>query len=83
VRFGYQLAATVANWILTPGAGRQVFSITGDVTVMSEHWIEQEPLSLTLDVGFARWTWKEVTPHIAAGRVSVQVHGRPHVEHLN
>jgi hypothetical protein len=79
VVFGYQVAAKIGSWELTPKTDESMF-FTGTWTEIDDYWMTQEPLSLALRVGRTQWEWASVTPVRDNQYIHITVIGKPVVE---
>ena len=84
LRAGYQVAAQLGPWTLTvvededcPGPRR--YRYTARVLAVSDYWLTHTPISLSVDVGAARWTWPDVQPVIADQQITVSLTGTPSI----
>lgn len=76
LKVGYQQAATLGDYTLTTlGAG--TYRVEASVVETNACWLSQGPLTLEIEVGPQRWSWREVSVELDGGRVSCTVSGRP------
>jgi hypothetical protein len=71
IRHGYQRAAVIKKWTL------EHETIEGTPSEVHPFWIEQRPLDVSLDLGRARWKWRNVQLLECAKVVRLRVKGSP------
>lgn len=76
IRVGYQTAATLGPYTLTP-AGQETWEVSAAVQTADAFWLTQAPRVLELAVGQQRWRWPADGLMVASGTVTGTVTGRP------
>ena len=76
IKVGYQTAATLTSFVLSPDAPN-VWTVEASVVTADAFWLTQRPQTLELTVGKQRWSWAGVSLEIGAGVVRGTVSGRP------
>jgi hypothetical protein len=71
IRHGYQRAAKISKWQLEHEV------IEGTPVEVHPFWIEQRPLDVVIDLGKARWKWRNVELLECAKVVRLRVKGSP------
>lgn len=79
VRCGYQVAARLGSWEMSPkiGAGPNVENFKAAVSDVDEFWIAQEPLALVVKVGRTVWTYEPVTVVVDGRVLHADLRGKP------
>lgn len=76
LKVGYQTAATLGRYELTtlePG----YYAFEAAVVEQDDFWLSQGPLTLQVEVGPSRWSWRVESVELGAGKVRCTVHGSP------
>lgn len=76
VRYGYQLAARLGAWEVTPES-QNTMRLRADLQECDAYWSTQSPLSVALAVGRKRWVWEVGSVELAGGIARAQLVGRP------
>ncbi len=76
IRVGYQTAAILGSFSLTP-VGPNQWEVQATVTQADAFWMSQSPRTLELSVGQQRWRWPATGLVVDGGTVSGIVTGRP------
>lgn len=75
LRRAWHIAATLGAWrISISGAS---WHLTADVATANAAWIDHRPLDVIVRLGRITWKWREVTPTIEDGKVSLTLTRRP------
>lgn len=62
LRVGYQRAALLGEWTITPSSNRpNTFTFHTDAVEENPHWYRQSPLDLVLALGTTEWVWRNVS----------------------
>lgn len=80
LRVGYQKAASLARWELSPTATRQpaAFTLRATITHENAYWITQPPFGLALTLGPVEWVWSSLQNVQRDGdTLTADVHGAP------
>lgn len=75
LRFGHQPAAEVTSWTLAVGNGR--YDLACEFEVVSEHWLSQRPLTVSLVLGGTRMEWGGVLVAVDGRRAKATLLGMP------
>lgn len=79
IRYGYQVAAKLGSWELTPKTDDAMF-FTATAVAVDDYWITQEPLVLALRFSRSQWLWTGIVA-IRDGRyIHTTVTGKPIIE---
>lgn len=76
IRVGYQTAATLGRFSLTP-VGPNQWTVEASVQTTDAFWLSQSPRLLELSVGAQRWRWPADGLVVDGGLVRGTVTGRP------
>jgi hypothetical protein len=77
VRVGYQTAAAITSFALTPLTPGS-WTVEGSVGMVDLFWVSQgPPFTLELHIGKQRWTWRGAAVEVSGGLVRGTVTGRP------
>lgn len=84
LRVGYQQAAVLAGWEITPspapGPPPLTYTLRARVTHENSYWITQRPYSLALSLGPTEWVWHGVdVRRDDDGLLVVDLRGAPQV----
>lgn len=80
LRVGYQRAARVVAWSITPADRARAWVFRGRVDESNAYWLGQRPLDLMAEIGTAECVWRGVPARITAdGEVEVELTGQPEV----
>lgn len=72
LRVGYQWAADLGAWKLTPSEDRpKAFVLNARIIRQHQYWIEQDQLDLALTLGTCEWLWRGVEVIRDGAEVSV------------
>lgn len=77
LKLGYQTAATIAEWAIRVDGS--AFKLTARIEKANAAWIDSRPLDLTVRLGPVSWYWREVSPTIDDGNVSLTLMRRPDI----
>jgi hypothetical protein len=76
LQVGYQVAARLGAWTLTP-VDPEAWSLTAGVVDSDPYWLTQRPLELVLEVGRQHWHWRLEPTTVNATHVAGRVVGQP------
>lgn len=83
LRVGYQQAAVLGAWEITPspapGPPAPTFALRAQITHENQYWITQAPFSLALSLGPSEWVWHNVALRRDGTELQVDLHGSPQV----
>lgn len=77
LRYGYQAAATLGDWVMESDGTAYRFRavlLDGD-----DVWLARRPLALVVALGQVEWAWQDVEPSVDGGIVTVALARRPDV----
>ena len=76
LRYGYQTAALLSKWALTPavGGGSRCDAKLKDI---NEYWLAMSPLTVVLSLGSRRWVWEVQDLRLHGASAVIMVKGQP------
>ena len=77
LRRAWHLAATLGTWRISISGS--TWQLSAEIESANAAWISHRPLDVIVRLGCVTWKWREVTPTIADGKLSLTLTRRPDV----